>query len=189
MLPGALPFLLAAGEHQRPLPQEFMWLIAGIAAVLTIAGLCSYRTIARVGETHCVLNALSFSMISMPLLFLFPAHPELAAVVMTVLAFGDGSATLFGLLFGRQPLPWNASKTWVGFFSFFLVAALPTVLAYWTVARPAGSFGVATLCGIVPVVIAQIVESTTVNSSDNLRVGLAAAFGVLVAHTTLVGWP
>ena len=119
MLPGLLPFILAIMERHRPVPWGFLGTIAALAGLLTITALFCYRTIARVGETNWALNALSFSAVTLPLLFLFPAHPELSAVVVTVLAFGDGSATLFGLLYGGQTLPWNPSKTWIGFISFY----------------------------------------------------------------------
>lgn len=189
MTPGLLPFALAPLKYPRPLPWDILISVTVLTAILTAAGMYFYRTIAREGETHCMLNAMCFSIITIPLLFLFPSHPELAAVALTVMTFGDGSATLFGLLFGQRTLPWNASKTWVGFFSFFAVATLPTIFAYWLVADPAVSFEVATIIGLISVLMGQAMESISGHGGDNYRVGIAAAFGVILSHTLLLGWP
>ena len=189
MFPGLLPFALAPLSYPRPLPWDFLVWVTVLTVMLTAAGMYFYRSIAREGETHCMLNAICFSLVTLPLLYLFPSHPELAAVVMTVLTFGDGSATLFGLLFGKRTLPWNASKTWVGFFSFFAFAMLPTTLAYWLIAKPVVSFEVATTISVVSVLMGQVVESISTPGRDNYRVGIAAACGVILSHTMLLGWP
>ncbi len=189
MLPGFLPLILAPVELPRPLPWEFLTTIAGLTLLLSIAAVWCYRTIAREGETNCALNAMSFSAISLPPLFLFPAHPELASVVVTVLAIGDGSATLFGILFGGQTLPWNKSKTWVGFASFFCGAFPLAALTYWAVAVPSVSFGIAMICVLPAVLIAQVFESLPASGTDNFRVGAAAMVGVLIGHTAMLGWP
>lgn len=189
MLPGLLPFMLASADHQRPLPWGFLVMISAGTMLLTAAAIWCYRRIARDGETNWTLNALSFSAIALPPLFLFPAHPELAAVVVTVLSFGDGSATLFGLWLGRKTLPWNKSKTWVGFFGFF-VGALPlATLAYWDSAIPSVSIGVAMICVLPAVLLAQFVESMPGKGTDNFRVGAAAIVGMVLMQTTMFGWP
>ena len=189
MLPGLLPLILAPVERLRPLPWEFLAMIAGLTLLLSGAALWCYRTIAREGETNWALNAMSFSAILLPPLFLFPAHPELACVVVAVLAIGDGAATLFGILFGGQTLPWNKSKTWVGFCSFFFGALPLAALTYWAVAEPSVPFGVAIFCVLPAVLIAQVSESLPVGGTDNFRVGAAAMVGVLVGHTAMLGWP
>jgi dolichol kinase len=39
---------------------------------------------------------------------------------------GDGTAGLFGERYGRSKLPWNSSKSWVGFISFVIFSVLAT---------------------------------------------------------------
>lgn len=189
MLPGLVPFVLESGEHQRPLPWELLVTIAAATLLLTAAAIWCYRNIARDGETNWTLNALSFLAVVLPPLFLFPDHPELAAVVVTVLSFGDGSATLLGLWLGRKTLPWNKSKTWVGFFGFFVGAFPLATLAYWDGAIPSVSIGMAMICVLPAVLLAQFVESIPGNGTDNFRVGAATFVGIVLMQTTMFGWP
>lgn len=186
MLPGLLPFILSA---ERPLPWNFLAMVAGITVLLSLGALLCYRTFARDGEKKWALNSMSYAAIALPPLFLFRSHPEVTAVVVTVLAFGDGSATLFGLLFGQRVLPWNTSKTWAGFFGFFLGAFPVATLAYWKAAEPSVPLTVAMMCALPAVMIAQFAESMSIRGTDNFRVGGAALVGVLLAHTAMFGWP
>ncbi len=189
MLPGLAPFVLEPAEPQRPLPWGLLMTIAAATLLLTAAASWCYRSIARDGETNWTLNALSFLAVVLPPLFLFPAHPELAAVVLTVLSFGDGSATLFGLWLGRKTLPWNKSKTWVGFLGFFVVALPLATLAYWDAAIPSVSIGMAMLCVLPAVLLAQFVESISAKGTDNFRVGAATFVGIVLMQTMMFGWP
>lgn len=188
MLPGLLPFVLALVPHQHPLSWDSLCKVALLATILTAGVLCFYRTIARAGETDRVLNIVSYPAVIVLMLLLFPAHPEFAGVVLTVLAFGDGSATLFGLLFGRRVLPWNRQKTWVGSLSFLLCAAPMAALAYWVESQDSLPFEVALVCGTSAALIGQIAESLPSTITDNLRVGVAAAVGVVAAHAAMTGW-
>lgn len=189
MLPGLVPFVLEPAEHQRPLSWELLLTIAAAATVLTAAAIWSYRSFARDGETHWTRNGLSFLAVVLPPLFLFPAHPELAAVVVTVLSFGDGSATLFGLWLGRKTLPWNKSKTWVGFFGFFIGAFPLAALAYWDGAIPPVTIGMSMICVLPAVLLAQLVESIPGKGTDNFRVGAATFVGIVLMQTMMFGWP
>lgn len=189
MTPGVLPFVLHYLHGERPLPWSVLIEVTVMAILLTAAGAYYFRTYARHGEVFEVGKVLSYSAVALPMLFLFRWHPELGSVVLTVLSFGDGSATLFGILFGRKPLPWNPSKSWAGFCAFFFCAIVPTVWAYWEVATPDVPFLLALKCSVVAILVAQVVESVTPAGDDNFRVGLAAAFGVLLAQTIFVGWP
>src|SRR6185436_17336805 len=48
----------------------------------------------------------------------FRGRLELAAAVWALLAFGDGMATVAGVMLPGTPLPWNPRKTWSGFLAF-----------------------------------------------------------------------
>ncbi|MCA9010539.1 MAG: hypothetical protein KDB01_12375 [Planctomycetaceae bacterium] len=187
MLPGTLPFLMNLVDAPRPLPWAAVSSIACISVVLTFAAYWRYRHMVRDGEKDWRLNSLSFIAVALPPVFLFRLHPELAAVVLTIVAFGDGSATLFGLWLGGQRLPWNSTKTWTGFLCFFLFAFPAATLAYWAIAVPSVSFGIAVLCVLPAVVVAQAIESLAGPGTDNFRVGIAAMVGVWLAHTIVVG--
>jgi dolichol kinase len=162
--------------------------MTALAAVLALGVILVFRKIARPGEQHGMFNVLSYPASIILTLLLFPGHPEFATVVLVVLAFGDGSATLFGLLHGHSPLPWNARKTWVGTIAFIVCAAPLAALAYWQESRPHAPFSVALAVGIVAAIVADVAESLPLRVSDNLRVGLAAMVGVVTAHAGFIGW-
>lgn len=188
ILPGFLPFALLALPHPDPLPLRACFLVLGVALLITGVILSNYRKIARPGESQWLLNVLSYPATVVLMVFLFPQYAEFAAVVVIVIALGDGSATLFGLLFGRRPLPWNPSKTWMGFCCFFLCSAPVAVLVLLWEARPAVSWQYAVICGVAASGLAAIAESLPSKITDNLRSGVAAAVGVVTAHALVVWW-
>src|SRR5262249_18406560 len=145
------------------------------------------KSFSRSTEKNCLPSILGYASPGLLTLCLFPQTPELPMTVVAVLAFGDGSATLFGLLYGSARLPWNSSKTWVGTIAF-LSASLPlAVLVYSLAATPAVSPRVSLVCGGTAALVAAAVETLPMKGNDNLRVGLAALAGVLLPHALLVG--
>ena len=85
-----------------------------VSALFAVVALRRHSTIARHGERNLRASALGYTGSVVLMLLLFPRHVELALSVLAILAFGDGSATLGGLLIGGRPLPWNRHKTWAG---------------------------------------------------------------------------
>lgn len=186
MSPGLLALALTQVPHQRPLT------LAGRAillAVVVLAGVIvhhAYPLIARCGENRWTMNIVKYAIPVVSLVLLFPANLELAVVVVTVIAFGDGSATLFGLLVGQRRLPWNSTKTWAGLLGFAICAIPTATLGFWLESHPAISWMVAAACVSPAVILGMIAESLPWKSSDNLRVGLAAAVGVVATHQILL---
>ncbi len=186
--PGLLALILPLIPHPDPLPVRALIELFALASLLTISVLATYQAIARPGERYWVLNVVSYPATIILTLILFPGHPEFAAVVLVTIALGDGSATVSGLLWPRWPLPWNRSKTWVGTATFLLVAGPIATLAYWLESRPPVHIALAAACVFTAVTIAAVAESLAVKISDNLRVGLTAAVGIVVAHWLSIGF-
>lgn len=67
----------------------------------------------------------------------FSDRLELAAGVWAFLAFGDGMATVVGVLVGGPRLPWNRDKTWSGLAAFVLYGAAGAALVIPWVQRAA----------------------------------------------------
>ena len=130
-------------------------------------------------------------------LFCFPDRPECGFAVLGVLAFGDGSATLFGKLAAgtrlHAPLPWNRAKSCVGLIAFLLCGTVAAALCYRGESRnleavtPAADWGTAFVVGLCGALPAGLWESVRSRLNDNVRVSLAAAAGVLTAHAVRVG--
>ena len=194
--PGCLPAILWFVPHRDPISPTLQWVLFGIISLLALRIFAQYRLIRRTGERgrRGTAAVLGYSVSVMTSLLLFPAQAEIGLAVLSILAFGDGAATLGGLLANRRPLPWNPEKTWAGLLSFLVVGTLTTAVIYWRETHnleaqtPGVSFGVALLCAGLACVIAAIAESVPSRINDNIRVGIAAALGMVCSQSLFVGW-
>lgn len=121
-------------------------------------------------------------------LILFPSHPEFSEVVIAILAFGDGSATVAGLLLQGPKLPWNAKKTWAGFLAFPLLSIPIATLYYACDSWHLVSWDTALLVVGTTVLVSDVVESLPTSINDNIRVGLTANAVIILLHLFVVGW-
>ncbi|MEW5764497.1 MAG: DUF92 domain-containing protein [Acidobacteriota bacterium] len=101
-----------------------------------------------------------------------------AAAAWAVLAFGDASGALCGILLGGPRLPWNPKKTWAGLAGFWIVASATSQAFFRFVLEGAGPFPWTPgllwgLCATASAV-AAVVESLPGQFDDNLTVPLAA---------------
>lgn len=119
------------------------------------------------------------------LILLFRDRLEVVAAAWAFLAFGDGLATVAGMLFGGRSgrLPWNRDKSWAGL-AGFLVGGIPLalVLFAWVAPRPTGALTTAAIVAVG--LIMALVESLPLTLNDNLTVPLGAG-GLLYAATLL----
>ena len=188
MLPGLLPIISWIVPHKDPLSPTFKLIAAGVMAGLCFALFRSFHTIVRKGERNPTSAVFGYAGAVLATLLLFPAQAELGMTVLVVLAFGDGSATLGGMLFPGPRLPWNADKTWSGLLCFLFIGAPLASLAYWAEAQPYATFDIAAICGCSAIVTAAIAESIKSQINDNIRVGVVAAAAVAVTHGLVVGF-
>lgn len=104
MLPGLLPFVLWIIPHDAPTSMRFQ-LVVGIGGSLAAAVMIlKFSQIRRQGEANrdSVMAVLGYAGSGLGMMLLFPGELQLATGVLAVLAFGDGSATLGGLLLGGR---------------------------------------------------------------------------------------
>jgi dolichol kinase len=185
MSPGLFPFILAAVPHPDPLEWNEVWFIAQICIVLTAGFLALHKVVRRPDEKNLLSTTLSYPITIIAMLALFRYHAEFTCVVVVILAFGDGAAYFGGTLFGKRKLPWNPQKSWAGMISFVVVSAPIAALAYWVEARnPSAPLSLAIICGTTAAVFGALAESIRTQITDNLRVGVAASVGVVVAYYT-----
>ncbi|MCA9041449.1 MAG: phosphatidate cytidylyltransferase [Planctomycetaceae bacterium] len=180
MMPGILPFWLINRPHSDPLELHSLVFVTVIAAILTGVFIAVQRIVRRKNESDFLLTVLSYPVIVIGSLWLFPGNVEFTCVIVVILAFGDGSAFIAGKTFGKRKLPWNPHKSWAGFFAFMIVAGpVSTYLFYVVANNPSVSLLAAVLCAGTATFLAAIAESIDTRLSDNLRVGLAGAAGVV----------
>jgi phytol kinase len=199
MLPGLLPFVLVAVPHDDPTSVRFKFVISSVAGIIVAAMCYHFSKIRRRGEQRYdgIAAVVGYALPVLALILMFPAHAELALTVLTVIAFGDGSATLGGLLFRGRSLPWNSRKSWFGTVCFVAVGLPYAMAIYWAGAhflRTVGptvpvTLGVAFVCALAATVAGALAESMPSRMNDNLRVTLAASSALFLAQVLLVGWP
>ena len=183
ILPGFLPTVLWWIPHW----DCRAWLglvICGIGVATAI----KYRQIARRGETSNPACILGYTVPVFLLLMLIPAHAQLGLATLAIISMGDGFATVGGLLLPGPKLPWNRQKSWAGFLCFVTFAAPWSAMIYWGESRPAVSFPLALLVAGSATLLAAIGESIRSRIDDNIRVGVAAAIGIVCAHYAATAW-
>jgi dolichol kinase len=195
MLPGLLPVLLWFFPHRDPLSPTLQVIIVAVIGLLAAGIVRGYRRIARGDVYQCAACVLGYSGSVLGMVLLFPGQLELGLTVLAILAFGDGSATLGGILLRGPKLPWNRNKSWAGFACFLLFGIPAAMIVYWgeTAFNPESlgppiSLGTAFVCAAIPTVAAAIAESRNSRIDDNVRVGVTAAAAICVTHGFLVGW-
>ncbi len=188
MLPGFLPLILWGIYHRDPLSWDCRAYLGLIIVGIGVSTAINYRRIARRGEVANSACILGYTIPVFSLLFLIPAKAELGLCVLAILAMGDGSATLGGMLLRGPRLPWNAGKSWAGLICFVLVGAPYSAMIYWGEAHNPGvpyltSLGLA----LFATTVAAICESLDSKIDDNIRVGAAASIALLIGQS-VVGW-
>lgn len=188
ILPGLLPIVLWFKYHRDPLSLDCRAWLGAIIVGIGIATAVKYRRIARRGETSNPACILGYTVPVFLLLMFVPAKAELGLATLAIISFGDGFATLGGLLLKGPALPWNRDKSWAGFLCFLLFAAPWSATVYWAESNPAVFFAPAFAAGLLATFIAAVAESIRSRIDDNIRVGLAAAGGMLLSQTIFFGW-
>lgn len=186
--PGVLALALTQAPGLDSISTTAMVTLVLLGFGTSAAALFYQKTFSRSQEVSCIPAVIGYVAPVLILLCAFPKFPELALTLLGIVAFGDGSATLFGLLYGSAKLPWNPCKSWVGTLAFILVGVPMGTLIYQITADPHVSPHVSLLCGGVAAIFAGIMESLPLAGNDNLRTGSAAAVGLLLMHALAVGF-
>ncbi|NNJ26119.1 hypothetical protein [Alienimonas chondri] len=202
MAPGLLPVVLWFVPHRVPISPILRGILLAAIVALTATAWFRWREVRRADDEDAAVNGRFASVFGyaggvLVTLFLFPDRPECGFAMLGVLAFGDGSATLFGKLCAgtrlHAPLPWNREKSWAGLIACLLCGTTAAALCYRgeslniEAVTPPADWGTAFAIGLSGALPAGLWESLRSRLNDNVRVALAAAIGVLTAHAVRVG--
>lgn len=182
MSPGLLPFVFAAIPHKDPLSLDARAIMVGVAATIAFSLLRDARNIARTRDENLTSNVLGYLIPVVSLLVLFPATPELGMTLLAILAFGDGSATVGGLLLKGPSLPWNRKKTWAGLVSFLICAAPLALLAFVANASPTPELSHVLAVVVTASAAGAIAETLPLKFNDNVSVGAVGTVAILAIH-------
>lgn len=188
MSPGLIPVILQAVPHADPVSPTLRWIFLGVATGIGLRILWGFRQIQRANESGGAAPVAGYALSVIMLLLLFPRHLELAFALLAILAFGDGSATLFGLLIRGRKLPWNHAKSWSGLLAFICVGSLTAAWIYRgeslnqeAIDVPV-TFATALMLVTPAVVAAALSESVDSPINDNIRVGIVGGLMLMVTH-------
>ncbi len=169
------------------------------AMLLALAGvLFNMFVLPRVGGRHLWRAAeraagRSVGMVLYPLavlllVLIFWRRLEVAAAAWGLLAFGDGSASLLGGLWGRRRLPWNQEKSWLGSAACWLFGTVAVAgLVLWTAPGRYEVHFVLAVAGVVALVAAAV-ESLPQRLDDNLSVPLVSGLALFCLLQTEGSW-
>jgi HAD superfamily phosphoserine phosphatase-like hydrolase len=99
-------------------------------------------------------------------LLVFPAPVNSAAIA--IFALGDSTASLFGGLISKKPLPFNKGKTVEGSLAGFIFAFL------------AGAFFVSPMLALIGALVAMAIESLPLPVNDNILIPLGTGLALLL---------
>ena len=192
----------------------FRWITPGQAAILAIVALgfnlfvlhrLTRRALLREDErgSGYSLGIVLYPAVVLVLIVVFRERMELAAAVWGFLAFGDGMATVAGVLANGGKLPWNPEKSWAGFLAFVVngtvaaaflirwtqhaaVDATPAMesvgMSFLAVGGDAEEFAFLIAACFVAALAAGFAESLSTGINDNILVPLVGG-GFLYAAT------
>lgn len=188
MTPGLLAFVLHYVSHADPITPTLRWIVVACCLGIGLRILLGFSKIQRRGEGAGKAAVAGYAFSVLLTVLMFPRHLEIGVAVLSILAFGDGSATLLGLMFRGPRLPWNQGKSWSGFTGFITVGVAMTSWIYWGETWNAErsdvpvSFLTAVLLVTPAVVAAAFAESIRTKLNDNIRVGVVAAIAMSIMH-------
>jgi phytol kinase len=141
------------------------------------------KAMSRTGErTEILRGPLFYGIIFVALTIIYWLDSPIGIVALMLMCGGDGLADILGRGFGKQALPWNSNKSWVGSLGMLLggwTLALAVVAAYVA----AGVFPHPLAAYLLPITLialaGALVESLPLRDVDNITVTLAA---VLLGH-------
>jgi len=188
LAPGVLPVVLLAIPHRDPLALFAQMVILTLILGISVFAVRAAGLFVRNGERSWTISVVGYAAITLAMLLGFPGQPELGLAVTVIIAFGDGSATLAGLLVRGRRLPWNRDKSWAGLTAFLVFSIPLATIAYWAEARPGVPISIALACVTPAALAAALVETLDVTVNDNVRVGITAALTIVFTQNLFVGW-
>ena len=186
MTPALMPIGLPFIPHSDVWGPILITILLLSSVVTLVLAVILGPLLTRSGESNWMHAVVGYMVPIVAALLLLPGRAEFGLMTLQILALGDGSATLGGMLLGGRRLPWNRSKTFSGLLCFTIVGSLAATYSFWGEARPGVPIGTAYLICGVAALCAGIVESLPIRSNDNLRVGTTALLVGIAMSTVLL---
>lgn len=187
-LPGIIAICLAMVPH-RPTVRLWVMLLVIACGIYAPALIAIYyqRTYRRCRSENPAPSILGYVLPLSILCVLCRSHIEIPLTVAAIIAFGDGSATLIGLLIHGAKVPWSRKKSWAGMGAFAVCGSLLASCVYWIAGQPAVNFPQAFICVTPVVLICSLLETLPLKLNDNITVGCSSAVLLMTIQLLLYG--
>jgi len=132
----------------------------------------------------------AYALSVLGLLVIFRGDMYIVGAVWANLSVGDAASNLIGRNFGRNKLPWNGQKTWLGTAGALLLSALAAAILMRWIGLPASTHDpTATiwLYAITLSLVCSLVETLLLPIDDNFTICLAG--GAFMGFITQATWP
>ena len=142
-------------------------------------------------EAGSSIGILLYPFTVLLLILVFWQRLEVAAAAWGILAFGDGMASVAGLALGREKLPWNPRKSWMGTLAYVVCGTVAAaVLLVWTAPEQGRAYGwgFALAAALAATVLAAALESLPQGLDDNLGVPILSGLFLLGLVLTQGHW-
>jgi uncharacterized protein (TIGR00297 family) len=174
--------------HWLTWEQALLFALAAVAHNLFILPRVMGKYIARHTRGWDV-GIILYPVMVFLLILLFRDQESIAGAAWATLAFGDGFATIFGIVLGGPKLPWNRDKSWAGFAGFILAGVPAAYAALKFLGAPQTALPLL-LVVVSAVTVAAVVESLSIGLDDNVSVAtVSAAMIWWMSHWTNVDVP
>ena len=163
------------------------WLVFWQAAIFALAAvLFNWLILPRIGghalhrkddhQRGYALGILLYPVSVLILILLFPSRLHIVAAAWAIMAWGDGTASIFGKRFGVKKIPWNSDRSYAGSIAFFLFGGLAAVLFtrfVWIDAPQPFLWYIAAI-PLLGSLLAALIETVPSGVNDNLSVPISA---------------
>jgi phytol kinase len=151
------------------------FLLVGLGVIKDPAAV---EAMSRSGDRREILRGpLFYGLVFVILTIVYWKDSPIGMVALMLMCGGDGLADIFGRRYGRQRLPWNAEKSWMGSLGMLLggwVFATGILAVYVAAGIFAGSLVDYLTAVSIIAIVGTVVESFPLHDVDNITVTLAS---------------
>ena len=138
----------------------------------------SVKAMSRSGDRREILRGpLYYGIIFVILTIIYWKSTPIGIVALMLMCGGDGLADIFGRTWGKNRLPWNRAKTYVGSAGMLLGGWIFSFTIIW-IFTAAGVFSQPIQYYLLPIsfiaLVGTLVESLPIKDIDNITVTLSA---------------
>lgn len=188
-LPGVIALALASVPHRETVRLWVMVMLVLFGILVPAWAAIRYQRTYRRGPRENIAPSILGYVIPLTLLCLLcRSHVEIPLAATAIIAFGDGSATLTGLLLRGRKVPWNSRKSWAGLIAFAVVGTVMSATVFWVGAYHYATFAQALLCVAPVVALCSVLETLPLKLNDNITIGCTAAVLLPVMQLAVLGW-